>query len=59
MTRWRKSTHSGMESDCIELASTLDAIRDSKNPSIILSVPRVDDFVRVLKRANSVVGLHP
>jgi hypothetical protein len=30
---WRKSSFSGGEnSDCVELAGTLDAVRDSKNP---------------------------
>jgi hypothetical protein len=33
-THWRKSSYSGGENaDCIELAGTLDAIRDSKNPA--------------------------
>jgi hypothetical protein len=33
-TRWRKSSFSGGEnSDCIELAGTLDAVRDSKYPA--------------------------
>jgi hypothetical protein len=32
--RWRKSSHSGGESnDCVEVVGTLDAIRDSKNPT--------------------------
>ncbi len=30
--RWRKSSYSGQEADCIELAHTLDSLRDSKNP---------------------------
>jgi hypothetical protein len=30
--RWRKSSHSGTESNCVELAGTLDRVRDSKNP---------------------------
>jgi hypothetical protein len=29
---WRKSSRSGSESNCVELAGTLDALRDSKNP---------------------------
>lgn len=32
-TTWRKSSHSGSESNCVELAGTLDALRDSKNPA--------------------------
>lgn len=32
--RWRKSSYSGgnTQSGCVELAHTLDAVRDSKNP---------------------------
>jgi hypothetical protein len=31
--RWRKSSYSGQESSCVELANTLDLARDSKNPA--------------------------
>ncbi|MGH3845962.1 MAG: DUF397 domain-containing protein [Pseudonocardiaceae bacterium] len=31
--RWRKSSHSGTQSNCVELAHTPAAIRDSKNPA--------------------------
>jgi hypothetical protein len=31
--RWRKSSYSGQESACVELAHTMDALRDSKNPT--------------------------
>jgi hypothetical protein len=30
---WRKSSHSGNESNCVELNQALDALRDSKNPT--------------------------
>lgn len=30
--RWRKSSYSSEEGDCAELAHTLNAVRDSKNP---------------------------
>jgi hypothetical protein len=30
--RWRKSTRSGTGTNCVELAATLDRVRDSKNP---------------------------
>ena len=36
--RWRRSSHSASGSDCVELAHTLDAIRDSKNPGTALTV---------------------
>lgn len=32
-TRWRKSSHSGQDTECVELAHTGDAVRDSKNPT--------------------------
>lgn len=31
-SRWRKSTRSGQQTNCVELAHTLDRIRDSKVP---------------------------
>lgn len=31
--RWRKSSYSGNQGNCVELAHTLDAVRDSKNPT--------------------------
>jgi hypothetical protein len=30
--RWRKSSRSQSTSNCVEVANTLDRIRDSKNP---------------------------
>ena len=30
--RWRKSSYSGEEGACVELAHALDTVRDSKNP---------------------------
>jgi hypothetical protein len=31
--RWRKSTRSSTGGNCVELAATLDRVRDSKNPT--------------------------
>jgi hypothetical protein len=31
--RWRKSSYSGSGPNCVELAGTLDRIRDSKHPT--------------------------
>lgn len=33
--RWRKSRHSGQNNECVELPNTLDAIRDTKNGTIL------------------------
>lgn len=30
-TAWRKSTRSASQSNCVEVAATLDALRDRKN----------------------------
>jgi hypothetical protein len=32
MNHWRKSSHSGQGTNCLELAADLHHIRDSKNP---------------------------
>lgn len=29
--RWRKSSYSGNEANCVEVSGNLDAVRDSKN----------------------------
>ncbi len=34
--RWRKSTRSGSESNCVEVPQTFDRVRDSKNESVEL-----------------------
>jgi hypothetical protein len=31
--QWRKSTRSANSANCVELAGTLDRVRDSKNPN--------------------------
>lgn len=35
---WRKSTWSAQEADCVEVARTLKAVRDTKNRSLALTV---------------------
>ncbi|MBP2330114.1 hypothetical protein JOF56_010499 [Kibdelosporangium banguiense] len=35
---WRKSSRSGNEGNCVELAGTLTAVRDSKQPAAMLVV---------------------
>lgn len=38
---WRKSSFSAVQTDCVEVADTLTAVRDSKNPTVELHVPLV------------------
>lgn len=49
---WRKSSFSAQQTDCVELAGTLDALRDSKNPDAILTVTRdaLTSLLSVLSR---------
>lgn len=46
--RWRKSSFSGAQSDCVEASHRLDAVRDSKNPTVALpgDVSRLLDAVK-------------
>jgi hypothetical protein len=32
MSTWRKSSYSGTNNDCVEVANALNAMRDSKRP---------------------------
>lgn len=47
---WRKSTSSVGGSECVELAPRLDAVRDSKNPRTILTVPTLTPFIAFARR---------
>ncbi len=54
-TRWRKSSHSGGDNNCVEVAGTgiTITVRDSKNPrGGMLSFRPVDwkDFTRNIRR---------
>jgi uncharacterized protein DUF397 len=50
-TSWRKSSYSSSNGgDCVEVASTLGALRDSKNPSGPVLTARVDLLVKALKK---------
>ena len=48
---WRKSSYSGGEGgNCVELRSTLDAVRDSKQPNgAVLLVPGLPTLIEVVK----------
>jgi hypothetical protein len=35
--KWRRSTYSGAQNNCVELPNTLDSVRDSKNPGPVLA----------------------
>jgi hypothetical protein len=48
MERWRKSSRSGSESNCVEVEHTFKAVRDSKNPNAVLAVD-VHALVNALK----------
>lgn len=45
---WRKSTRSGSQSNCVELAGSLDRVRDSRNPGELLQV-ELTDFLADVK----------
>lgn len=48
--RWRKSSFSGGNGgQCVELAHTLAAVRDSKNPAGPTLVGRIDALVAAVK----------
>ena len=50
-TSWRKSSFSGGNGgNCVEVANSLGALRDSKNPGPVLT-GRVDLLVAALKKA--------
>jgi hypothetical protein len=36
---WRKSSRSGNASNCVELRQDLSAVRDSKSPTTVLTLP--------------------
>jgi hypothetical protein len=48
--RWRKSSYSGNEANCVELNPSLDAVRDSKNPAgPVLRASEVRSLVHAAK----------
>lgn len=46
---WRKSSRSQQQGACVELATTLDAIRDSKDPEGPVLLVNVPAFVAAVK----------
>jgi hypothetical protein len=47
---WRKSTFSQQEGECVEVHSSLQGLRDSKNPAVALAGVDVAMFVRLINR---------
>jgi hypothetical protein len=38
VTAWRKSSRSQFANNCVQIVRTLDRVRDSKNPGLVLAV---------------------
>jgi hypothetical protein len=50
LDRWRKSSRSNDTATCVEVCNTLDAVRDSKDPSgTVLSVGGLSPLVWEIK----------
>lgn len=49
-TRWRKSSYTGNQGNCVEVADTLDRVRDSKNPTGPLLTIDLGAFLTEIKR---------
>ncbi|QIZ37504.1 DUF397 domain-containing protein [Saccharopolyspora sp. ASAGF58] len=47
---WRKSSYSNVNGNCVELTTTLDAIRDSKDPHGPTLSVNVSTFVRAVQQ---------
>jgi hypothetical protein len=47
--RWRKSSHSGQDGECVELSHTLSAVRDSKDPNGPTLDAPVHDLLAAIK----------
>lgn len=50
--RWKKSTYSGSQTNCVEVAHTKTEIRDSKNPDgpvITVSCAALATFIKAIK----------
>ncbi|WP_083752065.1 DUF397 domain-containing protein [Saccharothrix sp. ALI-22-I] len=49
--RWKKSSRSGAATNCVEVGNHLGAVRDSKNPGVVVDVSpsRLRAFVQAIK----------
>jgi hypothetical protein len=50
--RWRKASYSGNQANCVELASTMDQLRDSKNPEHTLPTPALRHVLHAVKNGH-------
>ncbi|MBB5159718.1 DUF397 domain-containing protein [Saccharopolyspora phatthalungensis] len=48
--KWRKSTYSNVNGECVELTTTLDRIRDSKDPNGPTLRVNAASFVHAVKQ---------
>jgi hypothetical protein len=46
---WRKSSWSGGNGECVEVRGGRDAVRDSKNPAVVLPVGTLPMLVEQMK----------
>lgn len=46
---WRKASFSGPQDDCVTVHRKLNAVRDSKNPANVLSVPNFRQSIRFIR----------
>lgn len=51
MRKWRKSSRSSSQTNCVEVAGDLGAVRDSKHPGAVLEFDRnqLDGFLAGVK----------
>lgn len=47
--RYKKSSYSSDSSDCVEISGSRDYMRDSKNPTVELSVPNLSLFLQQIR----------
>ena len=47
--RWRKSSRSSSQTNCVEIVNTLDAVRDSKNPAGPVLLAPLGELITAVK----------
>jgi hypothetical protein len=56
-SEWRKSSRSNNGTDCIEIAGTLDRLRDSKNPNGPILHANIAALIDALKNPPTTPGV--